>query len=516
MSTLLLPKREAERLTRLQTSSTERHPEGYPVYEEADDKMVRIARYADPNWSFTAPRLRPLKTRITLYEQQKASAVALTAELRRNGGAYFHEETGGGKTILALHVRATLGCRKTLVLVDQINLLQQWTERIHEHIGPKVNVGIFGNRPNFVAIRDNPRTKGTVTHLKTMEDLQDHPGIAVATLQGLTRRTETVDVDMLIGDEAHVMAAPKFLRSIFRVNFTYSLALSATDTRKDGNEWVFKIFLGPKTVKGSGGIRTKAEIVLVKVRVKVRKPKDYQPFFCKKYFRQTCAATCMEGYLDTRQGEPIFENGCAYKDQLPHCPGVEWVTLASGREVRDQPPAKSTLRNVLLRDVYTNTAYFEEVSYWCARGLVANRKAYCFVQYKWMAQMLFEDLSAGYPGRVGLYIGSARGKKATEALEKDLTITTEAKSQKGLDEKSKDYLVFALPSGNTQQIRGRIERQKSRTPVFIDIRARNVWNWQRHYEERDADYRKNKYRVRTVAASSHVQKLRGRKQDLAS
>ena len=137
---------------------------------------------------------------------------------------------GAGKTVIALHLLATLG-RKTLIVVHKDFLLNQWKERIAQFL-PGASVGVIKAKTVDVAGRD----------------------IVIASLQSLSMKEYAEDVfdgvGLLIIDECHRVGTEVFSRALSKTNFMYSLGLSATVTRKDGMTKAFIHFLGDILYKG--------------------------------------------------------------------------------------------------------------------------------------------------------------------------------------------------------------------------------------------------------------------------
>jgi hypothetical protein len=475
-------------------ASTDDEVNPYPVYEDVGDdgETIRVGRYALPDWKFTSPSWPGLRSQIQLRPGQVNTYAATIAGLKKHGGVFLNEPAGGGKTVMSLLARCDVGALRTLILVDQSNLLEQWVHRIHEFISLKTEVGIFGNRQNYLDVKKSSRTKGPIVHLKTIEEVNKHKGFVVATVQGqLRRKEEKVKTDMLIVDEVHVMAAQEFLKTVFTIEFTYSIGLSANATRPDGLEWVFQSLIGKHKVVGAGGERTKATVIIDQVVVTEVKttPNYYSYFRCALYKKVTSEASCVET--------------CAYGKDYPNCSGVK-KDERTGRRTNTHQKGKAAVA-MRLTHLYSDDAYIGAILRWAREGLNRRRKAFIFVALVPAVKALGEILTEEFgEERVGIYTESMAGEVAVRALEKDLTITTDKKAQKGLDEATKDFLIYALPGGDLNQLRGRIERKKTTTPVLIDLRAINVREWANKYKERDVDYARNRYKVVRAPATRYV------------
>jgi superfamily II DNA or RNA helicase len=115
----------------------------------------------------------------------------------------------------------------TLILVDRTPLVDQWKERLREHLGlgPK-DIGQLGG--------------GKKTKLTGRVDL--------ATLQSLTRAADPAailcDNGLVIVDECHHVAAHTFARAIQSIPARRWLGLTATPKRADGREEIMFMHCG--------------------------------------------------------------------------------------------------------------------------------------------------------------------------------------------------------------------------------------------------------------------------------
>lgn len=139
-------------------------------------------------------------------------------------GGILNIPCGGGKTVIALKIISLLG-KKTLIIVHKDFLLEQWNERISQFL-PSANIGII---------------KGKHTRI-------DRCDIVIASLQSLSMKTYDPSIfecfGLVVIDEVHRTGTEIFSNALHKVNFKYSLGLSATTTRKDGLSKVFKWFIG--------------------------------------------------------------------------------------------------------------------------------------------------------------------------------------------------------------------------------------------------------------------------------
>jgi superfamily II DNA or RNA helicase len=141
------------------------------------------------------------------------------------GGGLISLKCGGGKTVLALHIIATLKV-KTIVVVHKDFLMTQWLDRIREFL-PGARIG---------------KIQGATI------DSEDKD-IVLAMVQSLSMKEYSPGTFSSFGlsifDECHHLGAEVFHRSMAKVASAYSLGLSATPNRKDGLRKVFEWYIGP-------------------------------------------------------------------------------------------------------------------------------------------------------------------------------------------------------------------------------------------------------------------------------
>jgi len=125
--------------------------------------------------------------------------------------------TGSGKTSTLIAIIARLGLR-TLVIVDNSELLRQWTARLSAELG--ADVGQIGGGVNRVT------------------------GVTVAMRQSLQRwKGDRRQFGVVMVDEVHRAAASTFMDIVDRFPSRYRIGASADETRADGKEFlVYDIF----------------------------------------------------------------------------------------------------------------------------------------------------------------------------------------------------------------------------------------------------------------------------------
>ena len=261
-----------------------------------------------------------------------------------------------------------------------------------------------------------------------------------------------IKVGMLVVDEAHVFSAPCFSQTVFNINFNWSLALSATSTRRDGHEWIFQQMLGTTIVEMQGKTE-KARALFYGVNTDFLKWSDPVPnnkhmwfkcIWCIPHRKMTCryeCATCETAIKLGTSSPRILENHCAslYRYHKYNEASVE-------RMLCDDPTYTTWLTETIGMFLKAGRDIF-----------VFSRRRDHLIHLHLMLSLLHGDVS-------GLYLGDATNAAAKNsnamALEKPITLATFGKAGKGLDVQRKDGTLFAGPVGKhtVEQATGRIER----------------------------------------------------------
>ncbi len=130
-----------------------------------------------------------------------------------------------GKTVLALEAIRRAG-QRSLVIVDKLNLIDQWVERSREFLGvtPNVIASSVGGWINIEVC--NWLTIGMQQTLFKIPNLYNNYGFVVL-------------------DECHHVSADTYLEVFEKFPALYRIGLSATPYRDDGLELISKLVIGP-------------------------------------------------------------------------------------------------------------------------------------------------------------------------------------------------------------------------------------------------------------------------------
>lgn len=140
----------------------------------------------------------------------------LAAMVKSCRGVFAEAPCGSGKTISAVYTAAAIG-GKTVVVVPTQAVFDQWIGAIQKFC-PSMNIGYYGGGRN--------KLEGDII-ICMLQTLYKHEG-------------SKIDADLLIVDEAHMVAAEQFQKALYKVNFRYSLALTATGNRYDNLDPIFR------------------------------------------------------------------------------------------------------------------------------------------------------------------------------------------------------------------------------------------------------------------------------------
>jgi len=181
----------------------------FPVFEKQTiASLLRKLGYVVKEVEWRPRQIKVPKDDVTLLDFQRH---ALDAWVKNGYRGTVVIPTGGGKTYIALKAMAIVKA-PTIVLVVTEELMNQWYERIRRMLG--VEAGRLGGG---------------------FDDVKD---VTVAIYNSAVKKINEIRdrFDLAIFDECHHIPAETFKNVAFKLTAPYRLALSATPTRKDGNE----------------------------------------------------------------------------------------------------------------------------------------------------------------------------------------------------------------------------------------------------------------------------------------
>ena len=151
---------------------------------------------------------------LVLHPYQADSVDAISAALFSTQAVLYVGVTGSGKTAIAeaLTARETARGGRVTFLADRQELVRQ----AHDRIGGAVLMGSYRPTPDVTR--------------------PENPGVTIASVATLARRTEAPDATLVFADEAHLYAAASFRRVLdaYRSSGARIVGLTATPARLDG------------------------------------------------------------------------------------------------------------------------------------------------------------------------------------------------------------------------------------------------------------------------------------------
>lgn len=167
---------------------------------------------------------REIKFNGKLRENQIEPSIKCYEKIKENGGGILQLPCGFGKTCLSIYLMSKIRL-KTLIIVHKEFLLNQWKESINKFL-PEARIGII---------------QGSNIEIENKE-------IIIGMLQSISMKeyyNEIFDgIGFVIFDECHFLGAKVFSQALFKITSKYMLGLSATPTRVDGLDKIFRWHLG--------------------------------------------------------------------------------------------------------------------------------------------------------------------------------------------------------------------------------------------------------------------------------
>lgn len=412
----------------------------FKVYQESPSKIYMPKMYGIKR--FGAPTVNKLQEGVDIdvpfagelrKEQEEPTQAYLTAA--RNPlqmGGVLNMACAAGKTVMALYLVSILA-KKTLIIVHKDFLLQQWRERIEEFL-PSARVGI----------------------IKAKKLEFDDVDIVLASLQSLAMKEYDPIVfqefGTLVVDECHHTSAEVFSRALRKVNFKYSLGLSATIQRKDGLTKVFMWYLGEVVYSA---VKRQGDTVIVKAI------EYYDP---NPHYSQECLMA-----RDKLNISRMINNVCAFPPRVVRL-------LDEWKLVYDKEPARRTL---ILSDRRAH--------------LVAMAK---YLETRWESPII-----------TGMYVGGVSQDALKKSESAQVILGTYQFCSEGFDVQGLDTLILASPKSDVIQSVGRILRQKptdrKHVPVIIDMM--DMFSiFERQAKKREKYYKCSGYDLQRISVSDQA------------
>lgn len=347
-----------------------------------------------------------------LFDSQLEPVECLYNACINNGGGILNIQTGGGKTTCALQVLSRLK-GKTIIVVNKTTLLTQWKSEIEKFL-PDATIGIIQGRKNI--------------------DVSDKD-IIIAMLQSLSRidYPESLFESFMVTiiDEIHNTPSTHFSKIFFKITSKYTIGLSATTSRSDGCEYVFKWHIGDIVYTGD----------------KIRKGKDPIIQYLKIDSTEYKEIVKINQYTGARQ--------------------IQFTSMLSELITMKK-------RNLLIIELIKNSIRDNRKIL-----VLSDRRNHLEILYKLL------DLDTKVSFTYGLFLGAMKEEHLNNSKACDVILATFAAFGEGISEKDLDTLILCTPkkyighlkntvkneSGKLEQIVGRIFRKehKYKAPLIIDL-----------------------------------------------
>lgn len=372
--------------TYMESSSKIYLPKYYALQRFGVPKISKIKDGEDISITFQGC-LRPL-------QEDAARAVLNTCRDPYKMGGLLCLRCGEGKTITAIYMICSLA-KKTLIVVHKDFLLQQWKERILE-FAPNTRIGLIKAKTIDIENKD----------------------IVIASIQSLCMKEYDKALfdsfGTLVIDECHHMGSQVFSQALKKINFKYSIGLTATPKRKDGLTKVFIWFIG--------------DIAFVSA-----KRRDTLEVHFKEYF----------------DNNPIYS-----KEHLLF---------------NKKPNMAKMINNIC--EFIPRVKFLVEELVKCL-SLEPHRRVLILSDRRQHLHVIKEELDKTLYTS-GFYYGGMNSQNLKESEGKQILLATYQYASEGFDMKGLDTLILASPKSDVIQVVGRILRDKpedrKHTPLVIDI-----------------------------------------------
>jgi superfamily II DNA or RNA helicase len=347
--------------------------------------MRNIKTFKPPNFETT--KTSNFHCNISLKPLQLECMKEIDLQFAKDiGGGIINLSTGSGKTVLSLYTISKYKL-KTLIIVNTVELMNQWIQSIKKFLG-SVRIGI---------IRGDRFDKDC--------------DITIGMLQTISMRAQYTkemfkDFSLLFIDECHHLSSEVFSEALFKCRSKYSFGLSATITRKDGLEFVFRYHLGDVIFSDSNRGSSKQKSTIKQI-----------PF----------------------KGESSIE-----KRLFNGKPKISTMIT----NISDDPKRNKLIAETLLA--------LEDAR----RVLVLSDRLH-------QLQVLHKLLG---PEKSGIFVGKTTKEDKEVAKTKKIMLATYNIASEGFDHPVLNTLLFATPRTNVIQSVGRIYRKTHKIePMIIDI-----------------------------------------------
>jgi superfamily II DNA or RNA helicase len=409
----------------------------YEQYKENNDELIvpryyGIQKFGEPKKILFEPENANINFISKLRDYQVPIVEKCISHIKETGGGELSVPCGRGKTVMAIYIAHKLGL-KTLVIVHQSFLQDQWVERINFFTGEEV--GII--RQSIVRV--------------------DNKKIVVGMIQSIASR-DYGDIfekfGLVIFDECHHYASRLFSQTVAKLGAKYTLGLSATLYRGDGLVKVVHWYLGNVAYKEK--MKTNNQVVVKLINFNSKNKLFKETTRMVKGIRMPNCTKMLNNLVDIKSRDSILVNIINTLRKDPE----RKILILSGRKDAHLPKLKGEIDTLIKKDREDGKILEDE----------------CKTYY---------------------YTGDCNRKERFEAEQNaDIIFATYHMAQEGLDIPRLNTVILATPKKDVVQAVGRILRKVLQNgdirPLIIDIMD-NISIFPKQANVREKFYEQNDY-----------------------
>jgi superfamily II DNA or RNA helicase len=224
--------------------------QSYNIYGYVNGLFTLPLHWANTNFGLKPDEFCPQQIRVgrflpVLRDWQSECLEICKKEFEKDfGGGVINATTGSGKSIFAMALISETSL-KTLIVVHTTELLQQWRKTISLFL-PNIKIGIIQGKTFDVEGKD----------------------VVIGMLQTISMKAnidsklfKEFGFGMSIYDEVHLTSCEVFSKVLLKTRTKYTFGLSATVSRKDGMEIVFKYHIGDILYSNVSGAKKQQSII---------------------------------------------------------------------------------------------------------------------------------------------------------------------------------------------------------------------------------------------------------------
>jgi len=196
-----------------------------------------------------------LINKLKFLGQLRPNQIKAVDTLLKHDNGILHASTAFGKTIAAIAIIANRKT-KTLILVHNKILLNQWAERLHVFL-EGIEIGIIGGGKSCPSLQIDVGTYQSLIDKKSN------------TIKSLVH-----DYGQIIIDECHHLSAPNYEFVVNEVHAKYVLGLTATPNRRDGHQKIMAMQAGPVRCKVQTQTDKSFQQILNRIEISHRPPSE--------------------------------------------------------------------------------------------------------------------------------------------------------------------------------------------------------------------------------------------------